>query len=59
MHHPNSQHRQIDWVNTTFIATAHLVALGALIYSFWVGIVWENIVLAIVQTRGVTRPAST
>ena len=30
------------------IATAHLVALGALIYSFWVGIVWENLVLAIV-----------
>lgn len=48
MHHPNSQHRQIDWTNTIFIATAHLVALSALIYSFWIGIVWENIALAIV-----------
>lgn len=48
MHHATSENRQIDWVNTIFIAVAHLVALGALIYSLIYGTKWENIVLAIV-----------
>jgi stearoyl-CoA desaturase (delta-9 desaturase) len=48
MHHATAEHTKIDWVNTLFIAFAHLVALGALIYSFMVGIVWQNVVLAIV-----------
>ena len=48
MHHATSEHREIDWVNTTFIALAHVGALAALIYSLMVGTKWENIVLAVV-----------
>jgi stearoyl-CoA desaturase (delta-9 desaturase) len=48
MHHSTDANRSIDWVNTLFLAFAHVVATGALIYSFWTGIVWENVILAIV-----------
>ena len=48
MLHATSEHREIDWVNTTFIALAHVGALAALIYSLMVGTKWENIVLAVV-----------
>ena len=47
MHHSNEQNPSIDWVNTSFIAFAHLVALGALVYSLMVGLRWENLVLAL------------
>jgi stearoyl-CoA desaturase (delta-9 desaturase) len=48
MHHATGQDREIDWVNTIFIASAHLAALCGLIYSLWVGVRWESVVLAIV-----------
>ncbi len=47
MHHPTEEKRSIDWVNSSFIAFAHLLALGALIYSLIVGLKWENLVLAV------------
>ena len=47
MHHATSESREIDWVNTIFIAFAHVVALGAVIYSLIVGVKWENIALAV------------
>jgi len=48
MHHSTDEHRAIDWLNTLFIASAHVAALGALIYSLIVGIRWENVLLAAV-----------
>ena len=48
MHHSTHEHRSIDWVNTLFIAFAHVVAVGALISALVVGVVWENVLLAVV-----------
>jgi stearoyl-CoA desaturase (delta-9 desaturase) len=48
MHHASTANREIDWVNTIFIAFAHLVAAAGLIYTIWTGFVWENLVLAVI-----------
>jgi len=47
MHHATGEHQEIDWVNTVFLAFAHLAAAAGLIYSLWVGVKWESVVLGV------------
>ena len=47
MHHATAEDKSIDWVNTAFIVVAHLIGLGAVIYSLIYGTKWENLVLAV------------
>lgn len=48
MHHATGEHQEIDWVNSIFLAFAHLAAVGGLIYSLSVGVKWESVTLAVI-----------
>jgi stearoyl-CoA desaturase (delta-9 desaturase) len=52
MHHATfapGQTRRYDWVNIIFMIVIHAVALAGIVRTFFVGLQWENVVLAVIM----------